>query len=93
MKHDEQAAEKLLNSGLSALGIARSDLEGMKKSDDRKKAIAWLIRKNTSVKNQWIARALQMGNVATVSRGAGAVGAATSGSLVELKRVISEIND
>ena len=45
------------------------------------------------VRNQTVSGALQMGNVATVSRGVGAVGAATSGSLVELKSAMSEIKD
>ncbi len=93
LQHDEQAAEELLEKGMSILRITRSSLAGMKKGDDRKKAIAWLIRKNTSVKNEWISKALQMGNVATVSRSVGAVETASEGCLFELKAKMSEFKD
>jgi hypothetical protein len=65
----------------------------MKKGDARKKVLAWLIRKNTSVKIGWIASALRMGNVANVSRGAGATEFATEGYLLELKSKMSEFKD
>ena len=66
--HDRHAAEQLLESGLSALGISADDLPSMKKSDPRKKAIAWLIRSNTSVRNQWISEKLYMGTPTNLSR-------------------------
>ncbi len=92
-QHDEQSATELFKRGLSALGIEQSDLKKMKKGDDRKKAMAWLVRKNTSVKNEWIAETLWMGNVATVSRSVGAVEKASDGYLMELKTKMSEFKD
>ena len=93
LQHDEATAEKLLRKGLHILQLKRSDLAGMKKGDKRKKAIAWLMRKNTSVKIEWIAKALIMGNVATVSRGASEIESATEGYLFELKSKMSEFKD
>jgi putative transposase len=92
-RHDEQVAEELLVAGLIALKLKRSELTLLKKGDDRKKVIAWLIRRNTSVRNDWISNALIMGNVATVSRGVSAVEMAVSGGLLELKAKISKIKD
>jgi hypothetical protein len=93
LQHDEAAAERLLEKGLHILQLERNDLAKLKKGDDRKKVLAWLIRKNTSVKIGWIAGALRMGNVANVSRGAGATEFATEGYLLELKSKMSEFKD
>lgn len=92
-RHDEQAAEELLSAGLLALKLNQSDLALLKKGDDRKKVIAWLIRRSTSVRNEWISHALNMGNVSTVSRGVSSVETVTEGSLSELKARISKIKD
>jgi REP element-mobilizing transposase RayT len=92
-KHDEQAASDWLSAGLLALQMNPSDLALLKKGDDRKKAIAWLIRRNTSVRNEWISQALNMGNVSTVSRGVHSVEAAKEDRLFELKQVMSKIKD
>jgi REP element-mobilizing transposase RayT len=91
--HDEQAAEELLNIGLRAVGLKPDDLEHLKKNDDRKKVVAWLIRKNTSVKNEWVSNALKMGNTAAVSRSIRAVDEAVDGILFELKAKISKFKD
>jgi putative transposase len=83
--HDQHAAEKLLGWGLSGLGIAAEDLPSMRKSDPRKKAIAWLIRVNTSVRNQWISEKLFMGTPTNLSRFNQEVEHANSGPLHSLK--------
>ena len=93
LQHDETAAQRLLERGLQILQLEPDDLKTMKKGAAQKKVIAWLIRKNTSVKVEWIAKALSMGNVATVSRGTGEVEAATEGFLFELKLKMSEFKD
>ena len=66
--HDEREAERLLFEGLVKLELSEADLSRLKKGDDRKKVIAWLIRRKTSVKNEWIARKLCMGNASNLSR-------------------------
>jgi hypothetical protein len=65
--HDEGDAEKLLEMGLKALGLAEEDLENMRKGAPEKAAIAWLIRKRTVAGNRWIASKLSMGAPAYVS--------------------------
>ncbi len=66
--HDEKEAEKLLNFGLKICDITEADLPRLRKGDDRKKAIAWFIRKNTSVKIEWISGRLKMGTTSNFSR-------------------------
>jgi len=67
-QHDENEAERLLSFGLKICSLTRSDLDVLKKGDDKKKAVAWLIRRNTSVKNEWISTRLRMGNVSNLSK-------------------------
>jgi hypothetical protein len=67
-KHDEFEAQRLLSFGLKALGITSDDLPSLRKNDSRKKVIAWLIRRNTSVMNDWICSKLSMGRASNLSR-------------------------
>jgi putative transposase len=66
--HGEQQAAKLLRSGLALCGLAEEDLASLRKNDQRKVAIAALIRRRTTVPNEWIARVLHLGHVSRVSR-------------------------
>lgn len=66
--HDALEAERLLRFGLDALGVSDEMLPELKKSDLRKKAVAWLIRKNTSVRNDWICAKLEMGRASNLAR-------------------------
>ena len=58
--HDEHEAERLFRLGMDVLGLKDADLEGMKKNCAEKYAVAWLVRRNTCVKNQWIKDRLAM---------------------------------
>ena len=60
-KHDEKEAERLLQHGLECCGLTEEALPKLKKGDDRKKVIAWYIRKKTSVRTEWITTRLKMG--------------------------------
>lgn len=60
-QHDEREAERVLSLGMKALGLAEKDLAGQKKGSPEKVAMAWLVRKNTCVKNGWIKERLKMG--------------------------------
>ena len=84
-KHDTLEAQRLLDQGLLEFGLSGLELPKLKKSDPHKKVIAWLIRKNTSVRNEWIANQLQMGCVSNMSQFVREVEEADSGSLFELK--------
>lgn len=92
-RHDEQAAEDLLEKGLDVLKLQRERLGELKKNDDRKKVVAWFVRKNTSVKNEWLSDALKMGHAASVSRAVGLVEGIKDGILMEMKKKISKIKD
>lgn len=85
LQHDQEEAERLLNIGLKKCGLSESGLVGLKKGDPRKKVIAWLIRKNTSVKIEWITRRLDMGSRSNFSRYIRDVDAAKDGMLCDLK--------
>jgi len=65
--HDERAALRLLEKGLESLNLNQADLPGMRKSCLEKCALAWLLRKNTCVTNEWIKKALCMGKATNFS--------------------------
>ncbi len=66
--HGEEEGRRLIGAGLRALGLSQADLSGLKKGDERKIALAALIRARTCVPNAWIARELHLGHVSRVSR-------------------------
>jgi hypothetical protein len=66
--HGEEQAAKFLRSGLVWCGLTEQDLASLRKNDERKVAIATLIRRRTTVPNEWIARSLHLGHVSRVSR-------------------------
>ena len=87
-KHDTLEAMRLLAGGIKKLGIKKNDLLELKKNDPIKKAVAWSIRKNTSVKNEWIAKEIQMGCVSNMSQYVSEVESAEGGVLCNLKKIL-----
>ena len=83
--HDETEAESLLQFGLNRCGIVEADLPMLKKGDDRKKVVAWLIRKKTGVRVEWITSRLSMGTPSNFARYIRAVEKADGGELLRLK--------
>ena len=67
-EHQRHTAEQLLALGLTAVGLALEQLPALPKTDPRKQAVAWLIRKNTTVRNAWVSKALSMGHEVNVSQ-------------------------
>ena len=65
--HDEHRAEILLKEGMAKLNINDSDLADMPGCSQEKYALAWLVRRNTSVKVTWIKKRLQMGKATDFS--------------------------
>ena len=65
--HDEAEAERLVCLGMSALNLEEDDLARMIKGAPAKYAIAWLVRRNTSVRTRWIKNRLQMGSATNFS--------------------------
>jgi len=87
--HDEQEAESLLQQGLVCCGLTEAELPELKKGDDRKKVIAWHIRRKTSVRIEWITDRLKMGVTSNFSCYVRAVEQSTEGLLWELKNKIT----
>lgn len=85
-RHDLTEAEHLAEVGLDRLGLLSVDLTELKKSDPRKKAVAWLIRKQTCVKNEWICNRLKTGSVTKLSSFVSEVECVAGGELLELKK-------
>jgi len=88
--HDEQEAERIFLEGLTVCGLMESDLVALKKSDDRKKVIAWTIRNKTSVRIEWITNRLKMGSRSNFSRNFRSVDESKDGVLVELKNKMTK---
>jgi putative transposase len=65
--HGIAIAEQITEKGLGLLGVDEAQLSSMKKGAPEKVAVAWHIRRRTSVRLQWIADRLEMGNVGNVS--------------------------
>ncbi len=87
-RQDTLEAQRLFTEGLKKLKLSPSGLPDLKKSDRRKKVMAWYIRKNTSVKNEWIAREVQMGCVSNMSQYVREVEDAKEGILCDLKNTL-----
>jgi len=89
LKHNEKEAERLLQQGLVCCGITEEELPELKKGDDRKKVIAWRIRKKTSVRTEWITTRLKMGVTSNFSCHVRAAEQSTEGLLWTLKNKIT----
>ncbi|MDO9542568.1 MAG: transposase [Kiritimatiellia bacterium] len=66
--HKEKEAETLIREALKMLKIDDSDMVRWKKGDEHKQAIAWLVKKHTTVRNRWLSERLRMGHEVTVSK-------------------------
>ena len=61
-RHDEREAEKLLTQSLEILGLESDGVGGLAKRDVRKQGLAWLLKRNTVMSNEWIGVRLAMGS-------------------------------
>jgi hypothetical protein len=66
--HGEKAAQEMIEQGLAILELAREDLTKMRKLDIKKAMLVRLLRKQTSMPLEWIAKELTMGVRSSVSR-------------------------
>jgi putative transposase len=66
--HDASAAERLLGEALSVLGMEEGVLLGLKGTSPQKQAVAWLLKKHTTVTGVWISDRLKMGHRVNASR-------------------------
>ena len=87
-KHDELEAERLFRKGLKKTDLDADELCCLRKNNPGKKVIAWYIRKQTSVRNEWIAKQLEMGNISNMSQYIREVEEAKEGLLWKLKKIL-----
>ena len=66
-EHDICQAEKLLEQGLSALNLHKSDLKNMPKGCLEKRTLAWALRTRTTASNAWLSDRLCSGHPANIS--------------------------
>ncbi|WP_246046700.1 hypothetical protein [Pontiella desulfatans] len=88
--HDEAEAERLLQRALSELRLSESDLLGMKNNRPEKQAVAWLMKKSTTVTGVWIADRLKMGSRANLSRALSALSNEVDEVRKELKQKMTQ---
>ena len=91
--YDESAAKKLLESGLRALGETLGSVRPMRCNDPRKQALAWLIKRNTMVGDEWVTWELDMGHRTNVSRAVSAFRSESSRTIKRLKRELHICTD
>ena len=90
-EHNERQAEALIQRALDDLELAPEQLNGLRKTDPRKQAIAWLVRRQTAVRNHWVSDRLMMGHEVNVSQSVRRVADATSGELRNLRTQLEKI--
>ena len=66
--HGLEQAQRWLQEGLEAAGLAREDLSSVRGSDPRKVSLAELLWRRTTVTQEWLAEKLQMRSAANVSQ-------------------------
>ena len=66
--HGTQQAERWLREGLTAAGLAETDLAGLKGTDPCKVALADLLWRHTTVSQSWLAEKLHLQSAANVSQ-------------------------
>jgi len=66
--HDEAEAERLLQEALQVLNVEEDELLGLMSTHPVKGAVAWLLKKYTTVEVTWVASRLNMGHRTSASR-------------------------
>ena len=67
--HDQAAAEQLLKRALRVLGLSAAQLQGLPKGAAEKAALAWWLRRRTTVSLRWVGQRLGMGHYTRVTQG------------------------
>jgi hypothetical protein len=88
--HDEAEAERLLDRALTALSLSESALLGMKSNRPEKQAIAWVLKKSTTVTGVWISDRLNMGCRANISRALSALSNEIDAERKKLKKKMTQ---
>ena len=89
--HDEAEAERLLKEALQLLSIGEDELLGFKNTHPVKEAVAWLVKKNTTVEVVWVASRLNMGHRTGASRAISRFDRTADSEQCALKQIILQI--
>jgi len=84
--HNEAEAERLLRHALILLGLTEEELSAMKTTSAEKQAVAWLLKKKTTVTAVWLTGRLQMGHRTNVSRAISAFNRTSEKKRVRIKK-------
>ena len=91
--HDEVQAARLLGEGLERLELSAGAAVQLKQSDPRKQALAWLVKSQTVVADEWIAARLQMGDRSNISRAVSAFRSPTDPERRRLRKLLHICTD
>lgn len=84
--HDERAAERLVSNSMKVLGLKQADLKALPLGSPEKVALAWWLRKQTTVSLRWVADRLIMGHYTRVTQAVSRVSRKPSKRLAQLRR-------
>lgn len=87
----EAMAEEWIKAALLELDSSDGDLTRLPKGASVKLALAWRLRRDTTLTRDWIARRLHMGHVTRVTLAAREVGDAKRGELARLRKCVEKI--
>ena len=88
---DEREAGRLLEKGLEVLRI--EEVKGLAKNDERKQALAWLLKSHTVVGHEWVIESLNMGHRSNVTRAVSRFQKAEGSQIRKLKRKMIKCAD
>ena len=89
--HDEAEAERLLQEALRVLELEESELLSFKSTHPVKGAVAWLLKKYTTVEVVWVAARLNMGHRTGASRAISRFDCASGSEQLALKQKMLQI--
>jgi hypothetical protein len=66
--HNQRQAKHLLTVGMQRLKITQDTLQSLPKGASEKKVLAWYVRSQTTVTNEWLSQKLYLGHASNISR-------------------------
>jgi len=91
--HDTAAAEKWLRTGLQRLKLTPEMLEELGYGAAEKVALAWWLRRRTTVPLRWVAERLRMGHYSRVSQAVSRANRQPAKKLRQLMQSLAELDE
>ena len=66
--HDEREAVRLLEQAAARFGVSISELWGRRQTDPVKQAVAWWVKSQSVVSDEWVSEKLEMGSRTNIHR-------------------------